>query len=123
MNERNKAMIQSASQTLVTAAESDVVQAYAQKPGQVYERPRQTTAVALHYSGRGAPRVTAKGDGHIARRIIETARQHNVPLEEDAALAGALSRVELGREIPRELWVAVAHVLAFAWTVAGKKKP
>jgi flagellar biosynthesis protein len=89
---------------------------------QAYERPR-TTAVALHYSGRGAPRVTAKGDGHVARRIIETARQHNVPLEEDPALASALSRVELGREIPRELWIAVAHVLAFAWTVAGKKKP
>lgn len=123
MNEHNKAVMRTASQALVTAPESDAVQAYAQKPGQVYERPRQTTAVALHYSGRGAPRVTAKGDGHVARRIIETARQHNVPLEEDAALAGALSRVELGREIPRELWVAVAHVLAFAWTVAGKKKP
>jgi len=82
----------------------------------------RTAAVALHYSGRGAPRVTAKGNGLVAQKIIDTARQHGVPLEEDAALVGALSRIDLGREIPRELWIAVAHVLAFAWTVAGKKK-
>jgi flagellar biosynthesis protein len=42
-------------------------------------------------------------------------------LEEDAALASALSRLDLGKEVPRELYVAVAHVLAFAWTIAGKK--
>lgn len=85
------------------------------------ERPRTPLAVALHYNGNGAPRVVAKGGGHIADRIIETAREHNVPLEEDAALASVLARVDLGREIPRELYVAVANVLAFAWMVAGKK--
>jgi len=46
--------------------------------------------------------------------IIATARAHGVPLDEDAALAGALSRVDLGQEIPRELYIAVAQVLAFA---------
>ena len=86
-----------------------------------YKR-RPAMAVALHYNGRGAPRVVAKGGGDVAQRIIETARKHNVPLEEDAALAGALARVDLNREIPRELWIAVAHVLAFAWSVAGKRK-
>jgi flagellar biosynthesis protein len=85
------------------------------------ERPRAPTAVALHYSGKGAPRVVAKGGGAVAQKIIETAREHHVPLEEDPALAAALSRVELGREIPRELYIAVAHVLAFAWAVTGKK--
>ncbi len=78
-------------------------------------------AVALHYNGAGAPRVVARGGGQMADRIIETAREHNVPLQEDASLAATLSRVELGREIPRELFVAVAHVLAFAWSVAGRK--
>jgi len=81
---------------------------------------RNPLAVALHYNGNGAPRVVAKGGGQIADRIIETAREHNVPLQEDAALAATLSRIELGREIPRELFVAVAHVLAFAWSVTGK---
>lgn len=83
---------------------------------------RPQLAVALHYNGNGAPRVVAKGGGEIAERIIETAREHNVPLQEDAALAATLSRIDLGREIPRELFVAVAHVLAFAWSVTGKKK-
>jgi flagellar biosynthesis protein len=86
------------------------------------ERNRPPLAVALHYSGSGAPRVVAKGGGQVAERIIATARDHNVPLQEDGALASALSRLELGREIPRDLYVAVAHVLAFAWTVAGKQK-
>ncbi len=84
-------------------------------------RPRNTLAVALHYNGNGAPRVVAKGGGQVAERIIEAAREHRVPLQEDAALATTLSRLELGREIPRELFVAVAHVLAFAWSVAGKR--
>jgi flagellar biosynthesis protein len=86
------------------------------------ERERPPLAVALHYSGSDAPRLVAKGGGALAERIIETARKHNVPLQEDAGLATALSRVELGREIPRELYVAVAQVLAFAWDVAGKRK-
>lgn len=85
-------------------------------------RPRPPIAVALHYNanGSGAPRVVAKGGGEIAEKIIETAREHNVPLQEDAALATALSKLDIGREIPKELYVAVAHVLAFAWAVAGK---
>lgn len=85
------------------------------------ERSRTALAVALHYSGQGAPRVVAKGGGEVAERIIQTAREHNVPLEEDSGLAAVLAGVELGREIPRELYVAVAHVLAFAWALAGKK--
>ena len=86
------------------------------------ERPRPPIAVALHYnvSGHGAPRVVAKGGGQVAEKIIEAAREHNVPLQEDAALATALSKLDIGREIPKELYVAVAHVLAFAWMVAGK---
>ncbi len=84
--------------------------------------PRKTTrAVALHYSGHGAPRIVAKGGGEIAEQIINTAMEHGVPLQEDPALVAALARIDLGREIPRELYVAVAQVLAFAWSVTGKK--
>ena len=85
------------------------------------EKQRAPLAVALHYNGNGAPRVTAKGGGEIAKKIIETAKEYKVPLEEDAALASALSKLDLGKEVPRELYVAVAHVLAFAWAVTGKK--
>src|SRR4051794_25936145 len=81
-----------------------------------HNRPRPAMAVALHYNGNGAPRVVAKGGGAVAQNIVDTARKHGVALEQNAALVGALSRVDLGREIPRELWVAVAHVLTFAWS-------
>ena len=54
------------------------------------ERNRPPLAVALHYSGSGAPRVVAKGGGLVAERIVETAREHNVPLQQDSALAAAL---------------------------------
>jgi flagellar biosynthesis protein len=65
--------------------------------------------------------VVAKGGGLVAENIIKVAQAHGIPLDEDAALASALSRVDLNREIPRELYVAVAQVLAFAWDVAGKR--
>lgn len=77
-------------------------------------------AVALAYDGQGAPRVVAKGGGEVAERILEVARQHGVPLERDPALVQLLSRVDLGEQIPRPLFAAVAQVLAFAWSVTGR---
>ncbi|WP_315780842.1 MULTISPECIES: EscU/YscU/HrcU family type III secretion system export apparatus switch protein [unclassified Bradyrhizobium] len=71
-------------------------------------------AVALHYDkGLGAPRVVAKGKGTIGAKIIEVAKAHDIPIEENEVLAGALSNVELGDEIPEELYKAVAEVLVF----------
>ena len=70
-------------------------------------------AVALHYDRAGAPRVVAKGRGSIGARIVEIARAHDIPIEENEVLAGALSNVELGEEIPAELYKAVAEVLIF----------
>ena len=70
-------------------------------------------AVALHYDRTGAPRVIAKGRGQIGAKIIEVARAHDIPIEENEVLAGALSNVELGDEIPEDLYKAVAEVLVF----------
>ena len=81
------------------------------------------TAIALHYSGRGAPRVTAKGKGVVAEEILALAREHNIPLREDAALTGLLARIELGDEIPEKLYLAVAEVIAFAYRLSGKQPP
>jgi len=77
-------------------------------------------AVALHYDRSGAPRVVAKGRGSIGARIIEVARAHDVPIEENEVLAGALSHVELGDEIPAELYKAVAEVLVFVLRLSGR---
>lgn len=82
--------------------------------------PTPTTAVALRYDGTGAPRITAQGDGHIARQIMKTAAEHGIPLYEDENLAHLLSQVELGTEIPANLYVAVAQVLAFVYMLSGK---
>src|SRR3954464_9393282 len=72
-------------------------------------------AVALHYeSGKGAPRVVAKGADALAAKIRERAREHGVPIVEDKPLTRLLYRVcELEDEIPAELYVAVARILAF----------
>lgn len=73
----------------------------------------EAMAVALRYDNSGAPRVTAKGRGEVAARILETAAAHGVPIEEDAALAQALALIEIDEEIPIELYEAVAAVLRF----------
>jgi flagellar biosynthesis protein len=77
------------------------------------ENSKRQLAVALHYDRTGAPRVVAKGKGSIGDKIIEVAKANNIPIEENEVLAGALSNVELGDEIPAELYKAVAEVLIF----------
>ncbi|ADZ71031.1 EscU/YscU/HrcU family type III secretion system export apparatus switch protein [Polymorphum gilvum] len=74
---------------------------------------RRRLAVALHYDKAGAPTVTAKGRGAVARRIEETARAHGVPIEADPLLAEALAQIEIDQEIPVELYQAVAVLIGF----------
>jgi flagellar biosynthesis protein len=81
---------------------------------------RNQLAVALHYDKTGAPRVVAKGRGTIGEKIIELAKAHDIPIEENEVLAGALSNVELGDEIPTELYKAVAEVLVFVLRLSGR---
>ena len=88
-------------------------------------------AVALRYEpGTGAPRVVAKGAGHVAARIRAVAAEKRVPMVEDIPLARALHGVcELGQEIPADLYVAVARILAFVMALrrrgaaAGMHRP
>ena len=84
------------------------------------EQAKRQLAVALHYDRTGAPRVVAKGKGSIGARIIEVAKEHGIPIEENEVLAGALSNVELGDEIPAELYKAVAEVLIFVLRLSGR---
>lgn len=86
--------------------------------------PRRKAA-ALRYDPAqdGAPRVVASGRGELAQRIIDLAREHGVPIQEDPALVGALVEVELNREIPPELYEAVARVLAFIYLLEEKSSP
>lgn len=81
-------------------------------------------AVALLYDRArgGAPQVVASGRGEIAARIVETARQSGVEVVEDPDLLELLARVPVGQEIPSELYLAVAEVLAFVYRVNGRWK-
>ena len=83
---------------------------------------KRLKATALRYQGGDdrAPKVVATGAGEIARRILEIAEQQGIPIKQDAALAEALSRLELAQEIPADLFNAVAEVLVWAY---GLERP
>lgn len=80
---------------------------------------KQTIAAAIEYDAKrdNAPRMTAKGRGHIAEKIIALARKHNIPVKEDPVLVDLLSRLDIDEHIPPELYQAVAEVLAFVYAL------
>lgn len=76
------------------------------------EKPKQ--AIALSYDpGEEAPKVVASGRGILAEKIIEKAKEFDVPLHRDDKLADTLSRLEIGDMIPPELYEVVAEILVF----------
>ncbi|MGI6783817.1 MAG: flagellar biosynthesis protein FlhB [Aminivibrio sp.] len=81
-------------------------------------------AIALEYDREvmDAPVMTAKGSGFLARRIRELAEESGVPVVENKPLARSLyETVEVGEEVPEELYRAVAEVLAFVYSLKPKK--
>jgi flagellar biosynthetic protein FlhB len=80
-------------------------------------------AVALKYDGSNpAPEVVAKGADHLAAQIRERAKAHGVAIVPDPPLArGLYASVEIGQQIPEELFGAVAQVLAFVYRMAGRQ--
>lgn len=73
-------------------------------------------AIALAYGqGESAPRVVAKGRGLIAQAIIERAKQNGIYVHESADLVGLLMQVELDQQIPPQLYLAVAELLAWLY--------
>jgi flagellar biosynthetic protein FlhB len=81
-------------------------------------------SVALKYDGRSAaPEVLAKGQDILALRIREIAAEAGVPIVPDPPLARSLhATVEVGQQIPEELFQAVAQVLAYVYRVAGRRR-
>lgn len=81
------------------------------------------TAVALSYEeGDQAPKILATGKGYVAEKIIEAAKEENVPVHKDEKLAATLSKLEIGDYIPKELYGVVAEILVFVDRVEGVKK-
>ena len=76
------------------------------------KKPKQ--AIALEYDpAEEAPKVVASGRGILAERIIEKAKESNVPIHKDSKLANTLSKLEIGEMIPPQLYEVVAEILVF----------
>jgi len=82
----------------------------------------QEKAAALKYEhGKDSvPKLVAKGRGKVAEKIIEIARAHDIPVEEDQELVEFLSMLDLYQEIPSEMYIAVAEILAFVYSLNKK---
>ena len=89
------------------------------------EKEKRKQAVALRYrpDKDTAPRVAAKGSGLVAEKIIELARKHGIPVKDDPDLLEVLSKLEIEEEVPPTVYVAVAELLAFVYSLNRKKRP
>lgn len=83
------------------------------------KKEERKIAAAIRYDAKkdSAPRVTAKGQGLIAEKIIEIARENHVPIKEDPALIQVLYKLDLDENIPPELYKAIAEVLVFVYSL------
>jgi flagellar biosynthesis protein len=80
---------------------------------------RRKRAVALSYQPQvyAAPQVVASGSGPVAERLLQLAKENNVPIHQDPDLVTLLAQLDIGAIIPPELYAAVAEVLAFVYRV------
>ena len=82
-------------------------------------RKRHNSAIALKYQPKldNAPTVVAKGKGKMAEKIIEIARENNIYIHNDPDLIEVLSHLDLNEEIPPDLYIIVAELLAFVYSL------
>ena len=79
-----------------------------------------TQAIALTYDGKTTPFVSAAGESELAEEILRIAREHDVPIYENADLVNILSRLEVGDDIPELLYRTIAEIIAFVYMLKGK---
>jgi flagellar biosynthesis protein len=82
---------------------------------------RQVVALRYEPKRESVPRVVAKGRGYLADKILELAREHNIPIRQDRNLLQILSRLDLNDEIPPEIYKAVAEILAFIYRLSDRQ--
>ena len=87
-------------------------------------RNGQKKAVALKYHEESdkAPVLIAKGKGEVAEKILEIAREHNIYIHDDPDLIEVLSRLDLHEQIPSDLYLVVAELLAFVYSLNSGEK-
>jgi len=77
-------------------------------------------AVGLKYNKGSAPKVIAKGYGALAQELIAIAQENDVMIHQDEELSQFLHQLDLGQEIPKELYAIIAELIAFAFVLQGK---
>ncbi|WP_078413308.1 EscU/YscU/HrcU family type III secretion system export apparatus switch protein [Priestia abyssalis] len=83
---------------------------------------KQAVALSYESSTDDAPKVLAKGKGFVADQIIEKARDHQIPIQEDASLVELLGQLAINEKIPEELYQAVAEIFAFVYRLDQQTK-
>lgn len=97
-------------------------------PGHERGPMKSLEAIALEYGRHSSPRVTAKGQNELAHRILAEAQKQGVYVAEDPQLLALLSRLDVGEEIPQDMYTAVAVILSWVYWLKGmqpgdEKKP
>lgn len=82
--------------------------------------PKQAVALKYEPSRQEAPIVTAKGRGWVAEKIIELAKRKHIPITDDPDLVQILSQLELGDQIPSDVYQVVAEIFAFVYHLNRK---
>ncbi|MFA8437521.1 FlhB-like flagellar biosynthesis protein [Pueribacillus sp. YX66] len=80
-------------------------------------RMKQAAALTYDELEQSAPKVIAKGSGEIADEIIQLAKEHNIPIQEDPTLVRLLSELEINDTIPEELYEVVSEIFAFIYKI------
>lgn len=87
------------------------------------DKSKVKSAVGLKYSAetkKDAPKVIAKGFGDLAEEIIQLAEQSGVLIHEDPYLSEVLTKLDLGQEIPEQLYYVIAELIAFSYFLQGE---
>ena len=85
-------------------------------------RPKKAVALKYQLKSDNAPKVIAKGRGKVAEKIIEIAREHNIYIHDDPDLIEVLSQLDLNEEISPDLYVVIAELLAFVYSINSGQK-
>ena len=86
------------------------------------DRPKKAAALQYDRDQDRAPRLVAKGQGHLAERILEIARENRIPIQQDPGLVEIISKLDLLEEIPPECYRVVAEILAFIYKTQEKHR-
>lgn len=84
-------------------------------------KTKKVVALGYNRSKDNAPKVLASGAGEVAKNIISLAKEHDIPIKEDADLVELLSKVDINEEIPPNLYKAVAEIFGFLYKMTNKK--